>query len=138
MYEMTVGHPPHSQSNLQKLINAILNDEVEYPNWVNEHLVSLIKKLLEKDPEKRASYKELNNHPFWQGKLQLNLDFTFPEIPAYNEYLKKRGTAPKVDVMRLSQNVKRNQLLEANVYTTANGDDVKVERNQVMDFEDKK
>jgi hypothetical protein len=29
MYEMTVGNPPHSQTNLQKLINAILNDEVE-------------------------------------------------------------------------------------------------------------
>lgn len=73
-----------------------------------------MKRLMEKDPEKRATYKEIQNHPFWQGK-SLKLDHNFMEIPAYNEQLKKRGTAPKVDVMRLSQNVKRNQLLEANV-----------------------
>mmetsp|Transcript_45329 Transcript_45329/g.38179 ORF Transcript_45329/g.38179 Transcript_45329/m.38179 type:complete len:140 (+) Transcript_45329:861-1280(+) len=39
--------------------------------------------------------------------------------------------------MRLSQNVKRNQLQEENKYSQPNGEDVKVERNQVMDFEEK-
>lgn len=39
--------------------------------------------------------------------------------------------------MRLSQNVKRNQLNEANAYSITNGEDVKVERNAVMDFEEK-
>lgn len=111
---MTIGQTPHCYSNLQKLINAILHEEVDYPSWVNENLVNLIKRLLEKDPEKRIGYKELFAHPFWQGKITINLDFTLQDIPAYNEYLKKRGSAPKVDVMRLSQNVKRNQLSEAN------------------------
>jgi len=39
---------------------------------------------MEKDPEKRATYKEIQNHPFWQGK-SLKLDHNFMEIPAYNE-----------------------------------------------------
>lgn len=37
---------------------------------------------MEKDPEKRINYKELFQHPFWQGKLKDTADFTLPEIPA--------------------------------------------------------
>lgn len=140
IFEMATGKPPFADGNLQKLINEIINTEVEQPSYLNANLVKLLMLMLDKDPEKRIDTRELVSQDFWDKKLigAIGTDCQFPENTAQNEYLKKRSSSKKIDITRLSQNVKRNQQLKDNEnYKTNADDDVKLERNQVVDFEEK-
>jgi len=83
IFEMATGKPPFSDGNLQKLINEIINTEVEYPAYLNVNLIKLLKLMLEKDPEKRIDTRDLVNHEFWDNKLKgaCGTDCQFPDNP---------------------------------------------------------
>ena len=69
MYEMAIGQVPFFEEKVNKLIMKIINDEVNFNkkqfNQYSMEFMDVLRKLLEKDPDKRPSWGEIENYPFW-------------------------------------------------------------------------
>ena len=70
-YELLYGETPFYNRNRMKMFNAIASSEPKFPSDADDFSIDFIKKLLNKDPTKRATFVSLKNHPFWGG---LNFD----------------------------------------------------------------
>ena len=78
LYIMLCGRPPFSGHNDQEILRKVsqgtynLNDAV----WKKRsaEVIDLIKKLMEKRPEKRLSAKEAIDHPWIQQKVKTEFD----------------------------------------------------------------
>ncbi|PWY97001.1 Pkinase-domain-containing protein [Testicularia cyperi] len=64
LYCMVVGHLPFNKDNFYEMYEAIKNDEPEYPDFLSENLVDLLKRMLTKDPNKRITVPEIREHPW--------------------------------------------------------------------------
>ncbi|KAM4705110.1 serine/threonine-protein kinase ULK4 [Rhinophrynus dorsalis] len=72
LYEMFAGQPPFFSESFSELIEKIVSEEFSPPQGPtatkpSEDLLSLINGLLQKDPQKRITWAELLQHPFWKG-----------------------------------------------------------------------
>ncbi|XP_017315866.1 serine/threonine-protein kinase N2 isoform X1 [Ictalurus punctatus] len=72
LYEMLVGESPFPGDDEEEVFDSIVNDEVRYPRFLSPESVSLIQKLLQKNPEKRLGAgeqdaNEVKRHRFFQG-----------------------------------------------------------------------
>lgn len=70
MYELAVGQVPFFDESVGKLISKIINDEVnfnrkELQNFSDE-FIDVLRKLLDKDPNSRINWSELERHNFWE------------------------------------------------------------------------
>ena len=69
MYEMAIGQVPFFEERVNKLIMKILNDEVNFNkkqfNQYSMEFMDVLRKLLEKDPDKRPCWGDIENYPFW-------------------------------------------------------------------------
>ena len=69
MYEMASGQVPFRDDILNKLINKILRDEPNYNirqfTAYSVDFQNVVKRLLDKDPNHRASWGEIEKMPFW-------------------------------------------------------------------------
>lgn len=72
IYEMLVGESPFPGDDEEEVFDSIVNDDVRYPRCLSPESVSLIQKLLQKNPEKRLGAGEedasqIKRHRFFQG-----------------------------------------------------------------------
>ncbi|XP_074474042.1 serine/threonine-protein kinase N2 [Sebastes fasciatus] len=72
IYEMMVGESPFPGDDEEEVFDSIVNDEVRYPRFLSPASVSLLQKLLQKEPEKRLGggeedASEIKRHKFFQG-----------------------------------------------------------------------
>lgn len=87
LYEMVAGNPPFYSDEIQIVYRMIMNGKVQYPRSLSKVVVSLLevklsflkiiiiifsKSLLQKNPEKRPTIKEIKEHEFfrnldWEG-----------------------------------------------------------------------
>jgi serine/threonine protein kinase len=70
MYELAVGQVPFFDESVGKLIGKIINEDVnfnrkELQNFSDE-FVDCLRRLLEKDPNSRISWSEIERHHFWE------------------------------------------------------------------------
>ena len=69
MYEMAMGQVPFFEEKVNKLIMKILNEEVNFNrkqfSQYSTDFIQVIKKLLEKNPDFRPSWGEIENYSFW-------------------------------------------------------------------------
>ena len=69
MYEMAIGQVPFFEERVNKLIMKIMNDEVNFNkkqfNQYSMEFMDVLRKLLEKDPDKRPAWGDIENYPFW-------------------------------------------------------------------------
>ena len=69
MYEMAIGQVPFFEERVNKLIMKILKEEINFNkkqfNQYSMEFMDVLRKLLEKDPDKRPSWGEIENYPFW-------------------------------------------------------------------------
>jgi len=71
LYEMLVGVQPFHHNNHQKLLDNILYQDLRFPETVSKDAKDLLKKLLERNPEKRLGYgpngaDDVKNHKFFK------------------------------------------------------------------------
>ena len=57
MYELLVGLPPNYNEDKNIMYYNIVNEEPEYPSHLSEPAITLLKGLLEKEPENRLGYE---------------------------------------------------------------------------------
>ena len=71
LYEMLTGLPPFYDSNTSRMYQKILKDNLEIPSYISEEGADFIRKLLERDPQRRLGSserdcEELKEHPFFK------------------------------------------------------------------------
>lgn len=74
LYCMVTGNLPFQGNNIGQLFQQILDEEPEYPDYLPEDLVDLLKHLLDKDPKTRYGFEEIYNHP-WVSNLPTFISF---------------------------------------------------------------
>jgi serine/threonine protein kinase len=71
LYELLVGLPPFYSENVNEIYDLILRAPVKFPSTVPEQAQSLIKQLLERDPNARlgagCGAVEIKTHPFFNS-----------------------------------------------------------------------
>ncbi len=70
MYEMAVGQVPFFDESVGRLMSKIISEEVnfnrkELQNFSDE-FIDILRRLLEKDPNSRISWNEIERHSFWE------------------------------------------------------------------------
>ncbi|OHS96565.1 RAC family serine/threonine-protein kinase like protein [Tritrichomonas foetus] len=70
IYEMLTGSPPFYDQNSKKMYMAILFNPLDFPKFLSNDAIDLLRKLLEKDPKKRLGSgpigaNEIKVHPFF-------------------------------------------------------------------------
>uniref|UniRef100_A0A8C9TLZ5 protein kinase C n=1 Tax=Scleropages formosus TaxID=113540 RepID=A0A8C9TLZ5_SCLFO len=71
IFEMLVGESPFPGDSEEEVFDSIVNDEVRYPRFLSPESVSIIQKLLRKNPERRLGAgerdaQEVKGHKFFQ------------------------------------------------------------------------
>ncbi|CAL1568134.1 unnamed protein product [Knipowitschia caucasica] len=97
VYEMLVGESPFPGDDEEEVFDSIVNDDVRYPRFLSPDSVSLIQKLLQKNPEMRLGAgeedaAEIKSHKFFQG-----VD--------WDALLSKKVKPPFVPVVKAAQDV---------------------------------
>ena len=87
MYEMAVGQVPFFDVVVNNLILKIINDDVNFNkkqfNKYSEEFMDVLQKLLEKDPNQRPSWGEIENYSFWNVNEKGFYD-AFPSLKINN------------------------------------------------------
>lgn len=65
MYELSVGSTPFLAENFQKLAEKILRDRVLFPNFLTMELRELLDGMLQKNPNNRYDYPDIQRHVFF-------------------------------------------------------------------------
>ncbi|XP_021269998.1 serine/threonine-protein kinase N3 isoform X2 [Numida meleagris] len=71
IYEMLVGESPFPGDDEEEVFDSIVNDEVQYPRFLSSEALSIIRKLLQKCPERRLGAgekdaEEIKIQPFFK------------------------------------------------------------------------
>jgi hypothetical protein len=96
MFELLFGIPPFANDNRMTMFKNICSNEVPFPQSANPDAVSLISRLLAKDPKQRATFEEIQQHRFFQ-------DFPFDRVlkkeftPAFVPDVKSDDVAANFD-----------------------------------------
>ena len=70
LYAMTCGYLPFEDENNDKLFDKIMDCKLEYPKYLKEKTLNLMKKIIVPDPNKRITIKQIKEHPFYlNGKM---------------------------------------------------------------------
>ena len=67
LYEMMSGHTPFYGDDLRTLYTNITQKKLIFPEYFSERAKNLLKKLLEKNPQKRIDLEDIKKHKFFKG-----------------------------------------------------------------------
>ena len=83
LFAMICGYLPFEDNNNDLLFGKILNCKINYPNYIGEIALDLMKKIIVKDPSKRITLQEIKEHPFYlRGKLLFSSNYS----DIFNDY----------------------------------------------------
>lgn len=86
LYEMLFGKPPHEESTVSKLLQQVEKFELKMPlhvNSISAPIQTLLKRLLQTEPDKRISPKELTEHPLLSMRMVMSQEIVL-EIRRYH------------------------------------------------------
>uniref|UniRef100_A0A8C6GUE6 Serine/threonine-protein kinase N2 n=1 Tax=Mus spicilegus TaxID=10103 RepID=A0A8C6GUE6_MUSSI len=71
IYEMLVGESPFPGDDEEEVFDSIVNDEVRYPRFLSTEAISIMRRLLRRNPERRLGAGEkdaedVKKHPFFR------------------------------------------------------------------------
>lgn len=92
MYEMATSSTPFVGNDLPSLLKNILTSPAPQIEGASKSLNNLLLGLLEKDPRKRFTWKQVAASDFWEEALPLPAK-GFPSEPDYAEYISKPAVA---------------------------------------------
>lgn len=92
LYAMVLGTMPFTGDTEDEIENAILKKKLKFKEdkVISKELKDLLGKILTKDPEKRISMFDLQNHP-WMEMLDEDLEKSIEEAKIQNEEEKKKA-----------------------------------------------
>ncbi|CUG87382.1 protein kinase, putative [Bodo saltans] len=125
LYEMAAGRPPFSANSIQGLIQKIVNEPYRRLENSSAALQELLEALLQKDPLERASWADVVNNEFWQGRVSpvppLPAQPAFETFKQQHRPLSKEVEKRNKDIMRASINAERNLARELGQHQSGGG-----------------
>jgi len=109
VFMFIAGKPPFYSPNLGELYNKIKKDEVVFPKGTDKWLMDLISKMLHKNPAKRLTLEEVEEHPFFIKGLDRNMSARRSTMHRLSAYSTSRISISNVD--RASALTHRSRLL---------------------------
>ncbi|KAJ7986667.1 hypothetical protein DPEC_G00342260 [Dallia pectoralis] len=101
IFEMLVGESPFPGDDEEEVFDSIVNDEVRYPKFLSTEAISIMRRLLRRNPERRLGAgekdaEEVKKHPFfrnvdWDGLLSKKVR------PAFIPVIKDREDVSNFD-----------------------------------------
>ncbi|KAI4901941.1 hypothetical protein NFI96_021240 [Prochilodus magdalenae] len=72
IFEMLVGESPFPGDDEEEVFDSIVNDEVRYPRFLSTEAISIMRRLLRRNPERRLGAgerdaEEVKKHPFFRN-----------------------------------------------------------------------
>lgn len=123
IYELATGQVPFFDESVKKLMSKIINDGVNFNkkelSKFSDDFMDLIKAILEKDPNKRLNWNEIERHPFWDlqntelesERIQSGKsgkDSSNKKNNSINNNNINMNNNKDIDINRLSQNAVKN------------------------------
>ena len=65
LYAMVTGQLPFDDENMQRLLQKIAFTEPQYPSYLSPQLVDLLRKVMMKNPDARATIAKIKSHPWF-------------------------------------------------------------------------
>ena len=92
-YTFLIGKPPYETSDVKKTYKRIRVNDYSFPEHVkiSENARKLIKGILVLDPDKRFTFAEIMNHPFFttEGTIPATLPISTLALPPSVDFIKK-------------------------------------------------
>ncbi|XP_026896313.1 SNF-related serine/threonine-protein kinase isoform X1 [Acinonyx jubatus] len=67
LFMLVCGQPPFQEANDSETLTMIMDCKYTVPSHVSKECKDLITRMLQRDPKRRASLEEIENHPWLQG-----------------------------------------------------------------------
>lgn len=92
IYEMLVGESPFPGDDEEEVFDSIVNDDVRYPRFLSSEAISIMRKLMRRNPEKRLGSGERDAYDIKRQPFFRKMDF--------EKLAKKEITPPFRPVLR--------------------------------------
>ncbi|KAF5178747.1 Serine/threonine-protein kinase [Thalictrum thalictroides] len=120
LYELFVGQPPFYTNSVYALIRHIIKDPVKYPENMSSSFKSFLKGLLNKVPQNRLTWPNLQEHPFVKESSE---DLEARELRAETAASRGCDAAWKGETYKIIQSVAESSVVspETNKAQTCDG-----------------
>ena len=110
LFAMLCGYLPFEDKNNEKLFKKIAQCKIEYPEYLSETAVDLLKKIIVPNPKKRITINGIKRHPFYlKGKKIFDQEFT---IEFFND---DSFNNEKDEKLKEEKNIKNGKYKENNI-----------------------
>ena len=100
LYAMVAGRLPFDDTNVQTLLQKVLDHEVPYPDTMSRSLVAILKRLLNKNPESRITIDRLKEQP-WFSQCEYTVLIGFNTKALYDATVIDREIVEKMTSLGL-------------------------------------
>jgi len=139
LYAMTCGYLPFEDNDNEVLFLKILKCNINYPKYVGELSLDLMKKIIVTEPSKRITLEKIKEHPFYlKGKTLFNHKFNRNENINNNNdnnslYIKNKIMKIKEKIDYKIRNEKMNYISENNlIYLEQNNNNKKILSDNII------
>ena len=111
LYAMVTGQLPFDDDNMQRLLQKIAFTEPQFPAYLSPQLVDLLRKVMMKNPDVRATIPKIKSHPwFSQSEYSQFLELQFSTddqwlVAGVDKELVNQISSMGVDVKSLTQSL---------------------------------
>ena len=125
LFAMLCGYLPFEDKNNEKLFKKIAECKIEYPEYLSETALDLLKRIIVPNPKKRITINEIKKHPFYlKGKHLFDQEFTIQYFSDDNSNTEKNG---------INNNNDKNNQKDINTNNKENKEDKEVNNNNKDD-----
>ncbi|XP_003374925.1 putative kinase domain protein [Trichinella spiralis] len=82
IFEMLVGEPPFSGDDEEEIFDSIVNDDVRYPRFLSIEAISIMRRLLRKNPAKRLGSSEADAEEVKKQRFFRLIDWQWDDLLA--------------------------------------------------------
>ncbi len=128
LYAMLCGYLPFEDNDNDELFKKILECKIDFPNYLSNDSIDLIKKILVIEPNERISILEIKTHPFFiLGKNIFDKNFTIKEINHEKEENEIEYIQIDINDKNINNTLKNNENEKEKIIEN---EDLKIEKNK--------
>ena len=137
MYELAVGQVPFFDDSIGKLITKIIHDKVnfnkkELSNY-SDDFIEVLKKLLIKEPNERATWGDIERMPWWDGYFYSTKTVDNNKNDSSSVSTKNSNMNSQIDPLKLTKIAVQNKRDEKQDYIDSKEDEID-SADQEFDF----
>ena len=109
LFAMLCGYLPFEDKNNEKLFKKIAECKIEYPEYLSDIALDLLKRIIVPNPKKRITICEIKNHPFYlKGKKLFDQEFTIQYLNEENINTENKVIDDKIKNNEINKSIKKD------------------------------